>query len=179
MKRIVFFFLLVALLGACKNESASTDNTSSEPSVTETRPITPPEGGPILGPNKRPSMQTEKLLGFLTTDYWYMLAYVKINDRESAYENRGRWYQFAADGTFNSGKLKATGAKGVWTYDPQTALIHIDSENDAEDGEWKIQMGNSGTVMIWIGTERYKQNSIQIKLENFIETMAELPKPSN
>lgn len=177
MKRIAFFLLLIATLPACKNDQNAA--SSGDPSATPTRPITPPEGGPILGENKRPSMQTEKVLGFLTTDFWYMVAYVKINDRDAALQNRGRWYQFAADGTFKSGKYKTSGAKGVWTFDPQTALIHIDSENDDEDGEWRIQMGKSGTVMIWIGTERYQQNSIQIKLENFVETMAELPLPSN
>ncbi|MBK8493348.1 MAG: hypothetical protein IPL49_21325 [Saprospirales bacterium] len=178
MKRIFFFFLLMSAMAACKNEPKATA-TGDETSVTQTRPITPPEGGPIVGPKKPPSMQTEMLIGFLTTDYWYIEAYVKINDRDSALENRGRWYRFAPDGTFVSGKYKKQDAKGIWTFDPQTALIYVDSENDAQDGEWKIQMGKSGSVMIWIGTERFLQNSIQIKLENYLELMAELPSPSH
>lgn len=179
MKRTLLFLLLISLLAACKNDPQDPDTGGDETSATETRPITPPEGGPIAGPNKQPSMQTEKLLGYLTTGYWYVEAFVKINDREAGLQNRGRWFKFEPDGTLSTGKLKAISAKGTWTYDPQTALIYIDSEKDEQDGEWKIQMGKSGTVMILVGTERFGQNSIQIKLENYIEMMSELPPLSN
>lgn len=174
MRRFLLFLLISASFTACKTEPSA-----EEGSVTQTRPITPPEGGPIVGENKQPSMQTEKLFGFLCTGYWYIEAYVKINDRPSALQNRGRWYQFSRNGTFVSGKFKDTTAKGVWSYDPQYALIYLDSENDSEDGEWKLQMGKSGTVMIFVGTERFMQNSIQMKLENYIELMSELPPPGN
>lgn len=179
MKKTVFFFLLIGILAACKSEPAEPAGSGDEASVTETRPITPPEGGPIAGPNKTPSMQTEKLLGFLTTGYWYVEVYVKINDREAGQANRGRWFQFNPDGTFSTGRYKGISAKGGWTYDPKTALIYIDSEKNDQDGEWKIQMGKSGMVMILVGTERFGQNSIQMKLENYIELMAELPPVSN
>jgi hypothetical protein len=179
MKKIAFFFLLIGLLAACKSEPAEAEGSGDEASVTETRPITPPEGGPIVGADKTPSMQTEKLLGFLTTGYWYVEAYVKINDPEASQANRGRWYKFNPDGTFSNGKYKGISAKGVWTYDPQTALIFLDSEKQDQIGEWKIQMGKSGAVMILVGTERFQQNSIQMKLENYIELMAELPPISN
>lgn len=174
MGRLLFFLLVLISFAACKTEPVD-----EKGSVTQTRPITPPEGGPIVGDNKQPSMRTEKLFGFLCTGYWYVEAYVKINDRPSALQNRGRWYQFSRNGTFISGKFKETTAKGVWTYDPMKTLVFLDSENDAEDGEWKIQMGNSGTVMIFVGTERFQQNSIQMKLENYIELMSELPPPGN
>lgn len=179
MKKIAFFFLLAGFLAGCKSEPTEPAGSGEEASVTQTRPITPPEGGPVVGDDKKPSMQTERLLGFLTTGYWYVEAYVKINDRESALANRGRWFQFNSDGTFSSGRYKGISARGRWTYDPQTALIFIDSEKNDQDGEWKIQMGNSGTVMILVGTERFGQNSIQMKLENYIELMAELPPLSN
>lgn len=179
MKRVILFLLLAGAFTACKNDATDTAAEGEEASVTETRPITPPEGGPITGANRTPSMQTEKLIGFLTTGYWYMEVYVKINDPEASTANRGRWYKFAPDGTFTTGRYKGISAKGVWTYDPQTALIFIDSEKNDQDGEWKIQMGKTGTVMILVGTERFAQNSIQIKLENYVELMAELPPISN
>lgn len=175
----MFFFLLIGVLAACKSEPTEPAGSGDEASVTQTRPITPPEGGPVVGADKKPSMQTEKLLGFLTTGYWYVEAYVKINDREAGLANRGRWFKFNADGTLSTGRYKGISAKGVWTYDPQTALIFIDSEKDDQDGEWRIQMGRGGAVMILVGTERFAQNSIQMKLENYIELMAELPLPSN
>jgi hypothetical protein len=178
MKRIAFFLLLIGALFACKNDPPA-ETGAEETSATETRPITPPEGGPIAGPNKKPSMQTEKLLGYLTAGYWYVEAFIKINDPEANAANRGRWYQFAADGTFSSGRYKTAGAGGVWTYDPQNALIFLDAQNDEEDSEWKLQLASDGSIMIWVGTKRFEQNSIQVKLENYVELMSELPKLSN
>ncbi len=174
MLRLIILCFFLSSLFACKPETPAEGE-----SATKTRPITPPEGGPIIGANKQPSMQTEQLFKYLSTGYWYVEAYVKINDRESALENRGRWYRFSPEGTFESGKFLTASSKGSWTYDPQNALIFIDSQNDLEDGEWKLQMGKSGTVMIWVGTTRFLQNSIQLKLENYLELMAELPAPGN
>ena len=177
MKKALFFVLIITALAACKNDPKTPEGEET-PSVTQTTPIRPPESGPIVG-SKEPSPQTKAAVKYLTTGFWYIEAFVKIKDRQASLDNRGRWYQFAADGTFVGGKYKETGSTGVWTYDPQTALIYLDAENDAEDGEWRIQMGKSGTVMVWVGTERFGQNSIQIKLENYIELMAELPALSN
>lgn len=173
MMRIFILCLFVASLAACKNEPVA-----EEASVTKTQPILPPEGGPITGENKRPSMQTEHLFDYLCSGYWYIEGYSKINDPEAHAKNRGRWFQFSKEGTFRSGKYKETGASGIWTYDPMKALLFMDSANDAEDGEWKLQMAKNGAAMVLVGTERFMQNSIQFKLENYIELMAELPAPT-
>jgi hypothetical protein len=176
MKQTLFLFLIVAALASCKNDP-STQSQEEEPSATPTRPIEPPPGGPTFG--KMPSGQTQAVLNFLTTGYWYVEGYVKIGAPEASANSRGRWFQFMPDGTFKSGRyLKTTGA-GAWTFDAQTAQILLDAQNAEDGGEWKVQMASSGTVMIWAGTERYGQNSIQQKFENYVELMAELPQPSN
>ena len=174
MRRLLFSLLVIASFAACKSEPAT-----EQESVTQTRPITAPEGGPIVGPNKQPSLQTEQLFNFLSTGYWYIIGYSKINEPEAHAQNRGRWFHFSKEGTYSYGKLKETWGKGVWTYDPQNALLFLDSEKDADDGEWRLQMAKNGSAMVLVGTERFKQNSIQFKLENFIELMAEMPQPSN
>lgn len=176
MKQTLFLFLIMVALASCKNDP-SAQSQEGEPSATPTRPIEPPPGGPTTG--KLPSGQTQAVLNFLTTGYWYVEGYVKMGAPEEYAKNRGRWFQFMPDGTFKSGQYKKTTGAGAWTFDAQSAQILLDAQNPEDAGEWKVQMASSGAVMIWVGTERYGQNSIQQKFENYVELMAELPQPSN
>ena len=190
MKKIFLFLTVVVAFFACKNEPSDAP-TATEQAVTEdTR--TPEQiaadkaaanmeklaqkqtvslNSPVIGaPGAAISPQTNEFIGYVTTDYWTMYAYLRMaaepdERRKLNEDNRNRWFKFAANGTYISGKNQEETGKGRWYYDPMNLLVYLDHE-DRRDEEWSVKMNSDGTVMIWIGTKTFDETGVQVKMEN-------------
>ena len=172
MRSLFVLVILLCFTFACSNctetDPAITDPTAG--TTTVVKPLDPSEALPGNGAasgNKRLDPQSRRLLFELTQNYWYVHALLKMGDREFNKRNRGRWFRFDQKGTYESGYLGETGKGGRWTYDEKKATLHLRANNFNENGEYRVKMGESGTVMIWEGTERYDQTAIQGKLEKY------------
>lgn len=170
---LLCLFSLFTLL-ACENERTTDATAAAAPSIGDnTTPIEPLEplkplpGEAVVRPNKRLDPQSNRLLYELTQNYWYIHAFLKMGEKNFNAENRGRWFHFNADGSYESGYLADSGRGGKWSYDENAATLHLEAEDFNESGEYRVKMGQSGTVMIWEGTERYQQTAVQGKLEKY------------
>ena len=177
MRYLLFLLTLLLFAPACTDDQdATTDPTTAvvppandNTSVIEPmEPLQPLPGEKVVRGNKvLEGGQSKRLLYELTQNYWYIHALLKMGDKDFNFQNRGRWFHFNPDNTYESGYLSETGQGGKWSYDPQKATLHLEANNFNESGEYRVKMGQSGTIMIWEGTERYKQTAIQGKLEKY------------
>ncbi len=175
MKASHFLLFISLLLSSSCKENKPTDKETLPNQTQEQKPseevigVVPYEGGII-------SEQTQNFVEGLTTGYWYIAGYVSIKDPENApKENRGRWFQFTADGHLKAGKWKDERTTGTWTYHPSIAVLTLRTEEPSFQGEYKIRMTKDKAIMLWIGTERFNQTDIQAKLENYLQLMDTLP----
>lgn len=175
MKQLLFFCLTTIFLTACQQNGPATQPPANG-AASRQMPGQATEGQvrmaartPAEDPNNQ-SEQSKQVLQYLTSNYWVITAWVEHLDPELNRKNQGRYYKFNPDGTFESGQWgKKTGA-GTWTFNGRTGLLYLDSSVDGEDGEWRIQINKDGSVMIWVGTERFNTTHIQTKLENLLFT---------
>ncbi|MEO1712529.1 MAG: hypothetical protein AAFU60_04255 [Bacteroidota bacterium] len=183
-RSLLWAFVALLTLPGCQDESGATGSEEQGTPAAQENTTTPRNTGsaetaayPVIGgENGVISEQTSKVLRILSTNFWITEAYVKIREPEAHAANRGIWYKFEKDGRFTSGRwLESTGT-GTWTYDPQNLLLHIDSTNDEEDQEYKMQISSDEQIMIWIGTERYAISGVQRKMVNNTDLIADLPK---
>lgn len=192
---------MIFAFAACKNEPKTTATPETTPTVTNNAvevgekvkskktPTDAPafaplnlrstvaEHSPVIGaPGAPVSPQTQSLLEALNTDYWLIAFYVRMAaDPEVrtklAQENQKRWFDFSLDGTFISGKGQETTGKGRYYYDPMGPMMYLDHD-DRRDEEFTVKMNSDKTVMIWVGTETFKETGVQVKVEN----SSDLPK---
>ncbi|MBR9920534.1 MAG: hypothetical protein GYB31_06815 [Bacteroidetes bacterium] len=188
MKNIKFYlftFVVASLAFAgCQEEPSSAEtNPEENGAVIQDADVVSSDGMPVItGPDGLISPQTRSMLENLTRDYWYIEQWVEIKqqkrDRESGEANRGRWFNFSMDGSVTAGKLDKEDDKGSWEYEPKDAHLVLNLEEQG-NMEFSLKMANDGRVMLWVGTERYNQNNIQLKLENYVEQMNEMPQITN
>ncbi|GEM_PF-1952820 len=175
MKYALLFFIVGLAIGC---ENTPTTQASEQEKTTPSRQIPGQQlngqvrlqaRNPMEDPNNQ-SEQSKKVLQFLTQDFWVITAWVEQLDPQLNRKNQGRYFQFKPDGSFVSGQWGQQKAQGTWTFNGKTALLYLDSSTDDEDGEWRIQMSKDGSVMIWVGTERFNTSHIQVKLEHLLFT---------
>ncbi|MCB0706874.1 MAG: hypothetical protein KDC34_16275 [Saprospiraceae bacterium] len=177
-------FALLAFAG-CKNEPTDQDDPAASDGtavIKDAEEVAVGDMPIVTGPGGQISPQTLAMVESLTRDYWYVEQWVEINQgslsREAANANRGRWFQFDDGGKITMGKLKSTVDSGKWEYDPQTARLSMDMGKE-DDMEFTLKMTPDGKVMLWVGTDRFNQNNVQLKLENYVELMSEMPVVTN
>ncbi len=153
MRRIVFLLLIVNLV-ACKKDEAADPCTSGTamPALT-------------IGDNRESNM--------LATHFWVIEHYVASDPAqfEAKKSNRGRWYKFNKDGTFQSGHWETQGCSGTWRmdYSTQYPLVIIDSYNDAEDFGWHIYSATPDMSEVsWVGAEGYPNYTDMVKTINLM-----------
>ena len=83
------------------------------------------------------------------------------NTKEQLYQDE--WIDLHPDGTFKAGKLKKQTHTGQWSYnnDTQTLFLRPDTK-EFKMSEWKVM--HNDQMMVWVGTQTYGDNSVQIKL---------------
>ncbi len=144
---------ILFFLSGCKQDPATDGGQAVKNKV---QPI-----GSISAPFTQPLVWETEVL---TTETWVAEFYLDFDDPVTSKKNKGRWYQFDINGTFVSGQWQEQNASGSWTYDTVTKHMIVDSTNDAEDGEWRLQIARTGDEMVWIGTPTYNKNDRQVKM---------------
>ena len=174
------------LLLACTDETvappvAPTETVVPAPGTTPVVPVTPGNLAdeemttPVRGRTnidyhydvKTYGPQVTKLLYELQQNYWYVHNLLHMSDKNHNKRWRGTWFHFNEDGTYESGMYDQTGNGGTWEFDPVNGFIHLQAKDFDKRGEFRIKMGESGTVMVWEGTRRYDQTPVQGKLEKY------------
>ncbi|MCB0606602.1 MAG: hypothetical protein H6562_20100 [Lewinellaceae bacterium] len=159
MKQIIQLTLLTALVAfaaACKN----TDQTDTA-TATQGAPMKSAQGS-AAPPHPPGTSQFEVLL---QQNYWVWEKYY-VDDPEARKFNRGRWYKFKPDGSFESGHWQEDGAPGSWLVyqNGGKTFLALDSVNDAEDLEFQLQTNQAETEIAWTGTPKYEYNSTTMLL---------------
>ena len=94
----------------------------------------------------------------LTSRFWVFEHWVDMDYPEDKV-NKGRWYRFYNDGTYDGGHWEDHNDHGTWFLRPgeQHTNLFIDSEiDDMLDGKWQVQ-GITGDeqAMSWVNTGEY------------------------
>lgn len=121
--------------------------------------------------------QEERVVRVLTTELWAVWSLIRIKKVPETRMNQGAWFKFNIDGTYEYGYWDEPISTGTWYFDGQAGQINLDSKLKGDDRQWKVQMGSSEEVMVWVGTEKYTTTDISLKLERFHnvpQTRAEL-----
>ena len=156
---------LVLLLGmmilSCRpegnNENGSQAASPNSPAVNN---IGSGQAAAPVNPGNSP------LVTILTADFWVFEHYVIPEDQAGGWANKGRWYQFNPDGSFESGHWEELTGNGSWRLEKREGkqILIIDSTIDMEDSEWEIDMNAEQDAMSWVGTENYKRTSHMLKV---------------
>lgn len=179
MQKSIFFILLMALtLTACQNEINSTNGQTAEATPNNAANSNLKSAAEITGEtniNKSPfatpdTPQMDRVKRVLATNFWVNTAYFKPGDAQANRDNQGNWYQFNPDGTFTFGHFEKELAKGKWSFEyvENVGQVHLQAEDTDYSGKWNVKIGKDEDMMIWVGTEVYKTNNIQQRLENLL-----------
>lgn len=167
MKRLIWL-LALALLWSCKNDPQDTAGQ-------ETQEIQDPNAAPgAQGGSAAPAIAPgdSYFVSLLTKNYWVVEHWVNPrNDRQVYLANKGRWWNFQNDGTFETGIWQEKTGQGTWRIFQRGTdyWVFVDGENDVHDGEWKIQFNGPGTESSWVGSKDYASSQgIMAKFDNLL-----------
>ena len=132
---------------------------------------------PAKTPPNPQTEQEERVVRVLTTELWAVWSLVRIKRQAETRANQGAWYKFNKDGTYEYGFWDEEISSGTWYFDGKAGQLNLDSKLKGDDRQWKLQMGNSEDVMVWVGTQKFTTTDISLKLHRFYnvpKTRAEL-----
>jgi hypothetical protein len=176
------------LLLACQPEQGSGDNqdtqeTSDAPVEEESQvPIyagdattaSPDEvpqankNGSFMKPTPLPNSET---VNILNRDFWVMEFYV-ADEKEVRLGNKGRWFRFYKDGTFENGRWTKKLGYGAWNLQNvpgQGLTLILDNIDDSQDEQWEIQgVNESGDTMTWVGINKTNNSGHVVKAINLL-----------
>ena len=154
MKSSIFFIFIIIISLSCNKKG---NNSKLEiPKGTAAAPVTPPDS---------------RISKILQTNIWMVEFYISSTDFENGKKNRGRWYQFKKDGTFDSGYWEKKTGSGTWTVEEVSKypMVKMDSYNDAEDAAWEVQgVPADPTEMSWVGAKDYPNYGDLVKMFNML-----------
>ena len=144
MKYLLLIFSLALLLSA-----SNCNQDSSGPSSLEVNGEAAPAQMP---PN---DMRETRIL---TSRFWVFEHWVDV-DRPGDTSNKGRWYRFYQDGTYDGGHWEDHNDHGTWflRQGEEYTELFVDSEiNDLKDAKWQIQgISGSEDAMSWVKTHEF------------------------
>ncbi|MFM9951689.1 MAG: hypothetical protein ACKV1O_27415 [Saprospiraceae bacterium] len=175
MNRTIAFYSMLAFAGflcACQP-----DKTPGETVITRDTPIAsrtlkaPPVNPyltPVEGAFKDPAPQAPSpTVAILTKGYWVIEHYIHAQQFEPGKSNSYRWYKLNTDGSFTAGQWDEVKSKGSWQMafgENNEPVVIIDSENDAEDAQWVVQIAGNEDDMAWTGIRATTYQGHFIKL---------------
>lgn len=154
MKRGLVLLLLVVSVFACKPSGLKSNTEAPKGSAA----------APVMATDSRVSQVLQK-------NIWMIEYYISSTDFEGGKKNRGRWYIFKKDGTFESGYWEKKTGSGSWFLREggKYPIVIIDSYNDAEDSGWEIQgFPEDAYEMSWVGLKEYSNYADLIKMFNML-----------
>ncbi len=159
MKYFLFTFLIIATVLACKNEpkmQSGTTQTGTAKTEAWADPAVPAE--------------SNRETALLAKDFWVFEYYVIPGDQEQSFKNRGLWYNFSMDGTFEYGHWEEYLGKGTWklTFPEGLATLVVDSETDNNfDMIWELNFGTySGFEASFVASRYSQQPGVMCKMIN-------------
>jgi len=180
MRYLMIATLMSILFVACKSNGSDSQNENETP---EKPPIVyrgdattaSPEGvpqanknGSFMEPTPLPDARTVELL---TKDFWVFEYYV-ADEKKVRLGNKGRWFAFYQDGTFESGRWTEKLGYGAWNLQNvpgEDLRLILDNIDNNQDEQWEIQGVNaSGDAMTWVGINETNTSGHVIKAINLL-----------
>jgi hypothetical protein len=172
MKNYLWIFVIAGMgvLG-CGDDTPSSDGNETTSSEIE---IPPADNRPNQGKNGSflPPLQQEEtpMVTTLTTDYWVFEFYV-VDDKSRRTANKGRWFNFHPDGTYESGIWENETGYGSWRIqqEPEGTMLYLDNINDTQDEKWEIQgVNDAKDTMTWAGISETPNAGVITKAINLL-----------
>jgi hypothetical protein len=174
----LFWIIAAACLtmSACKPKESPGETTITSdkpladrmPKAPPVNPYTTPEKGFFLSPA---APAASPITTTLLTHYWIFEHYIHSQEFDAGKSNEGRWYQFKPDGSFIAGQWEETKSKGSWGLgvgEGDATVLTIDSDNNAEDAQWILQISRDGDEMSWVGVRETSYQGHIIKVINLM-----------
>ncbi|HKK75767.1 MAG TPA: hypothetical protein VJ953_11890 [Saprospiraceae bacterium] len=144
MKSIFLSLFIALLLGACTNQPSSFSGDELEEVASAAPAETPPA-----------DMRETRVL---QSKFWVFEHWVKV-DGGPLPENKGRWYRFYEDGTYDGGQWDDHNDHGTYFLREgnKWTELYVDSEiNDLYDAKWQVQgIGGMEDAMSWVKTKEF------------------------
>lgn len=162
---ILCCFSFVFGLMSCKQDAA-TQQAVETPAAAGDTVATPTQQAPGQQAPKedaiKPAIQGHDYT-FLTEKI--LLYKAAFGGEKSAQEQpfKDEWIDLQTDGTYKAGKLKQQTHTGKWSYNHDTQTLYLGPDTKGfKRSEWKVM--HNDQMMVWVGTQTYGDNAIQIKL---------------
>jgi hypothetical protein len=157
---IVCAFILLTGMPSCKQDTASVQESAGQPAqapsaeASAQAPADQAASDAALTNGHDYTFLTDKL-------FHYQAAFGGQKGGEQPYKDE--WIDFDPDGTFKAGKLKEQTHTGKWGYNHDTKTLFLRPDvTTYKMSEWKVMFNDQ--MMVWVGTNTYGDNPIQIKL---------------
>ena len=171
MKQLLFGIFLLSLWSCTGDDNAQQAANPSELAGTAASTVADAPrkdgSGSFLPPL---ALGEHPMVPILTTDYWIFEYYV-IDDAAARASNKGRWFRFFADGTFESGSWEEKTGYGSWRLQDEDnkVMLYLDNIVDAEDGQWEIQgVNKEQDTMTWAGISKTNTAGVITKVINLL-----------
>ena len=100
--------------------------------------------------------------------YWWVDGYVSSRE-ESRDRNRGKWYRFYNNGTFQYGMFQEEDGVGTWKYDLINETIFMKSKDGSETMQWKTMMAKTNEKAVFIGPAVGPNKGDQAMLQPYLQ----------
>ncbi len=100
--------------------------------------------------------------------YWWVDGYVSSRE-DSRDRNRGKWYRFYNNGTFQYGMFQEEDGIGTWNYDLINETIFMKSKDGSETMQWKTMMAKTNEKTVFIGPEVGPNKGDQAMLQPYLQ----------
>jgi hypothetical protein len=152
---ILWIFICGLTIIACRSDSSSANDSSAQQNNSS--------GQQGTAPNANAGISEGHDYTFLTDKLFHYQAVVGGTAEGQEPLFKDEWIDLIPDGTFKAGKLKAQTHTGKWGYNHDKKILFLSpNDNKFKRSEWKVMHNND--MVIWIGTNTYGDNAIQIKL---------------
>ncbi|MBK6476892.1 MAG: hypothetical protein IPL56_07285 [Saprospiraceae bacterium] len=170
---LFFFFTLLACKEAAsekgdlfsKRDSTGINKAIKPAPTNAVMPDTPIKSSfddPVAVANNKYSHFDQILIKDLCNKFWGFDMGIDGSKSLSQVDMPGFWLQFFPDGKYQKGSYEKVTAKGNYTVDFQGMTELIPDDPKEKRSEWQLKFNND--VLILIGTPKYKDNQVQMKL---------------
>ncbi len=174
-------FLAISILG-CKNSSSESKDLfsrqdtlglNSKIKVAPTnavRPDTPIKSSfdnPVAMANNKYSHYDTILIRDLSNKYWKFDGGIDGAKNITEKEMEGFWLKFNDNGKYEKGTFNKTTSKGNYTVDNQGFIEMTPNDGSEKRSEWQSKFNND--MLILVGTPKYNDNQIQMRLSRIPE----------
>ena len=155
--RITFIIFAFCIIAACNSDS-------SEVNAFVKEKVKKGETGSFANPL---SPGNSPMAVLLQQQFWVFEFYINPDLKKVNRTNKGRWYQFMADGTFLNGHWEEQTGHGSWflTTENDKTFLLLDNIDNKQDVQFEIQDTNDAEdAMSWIGVKGYPEGGAIIKV---------------